>query len=61
MGCSLQKENKPNKKFISSIRTISMNAEEMLAEEIQRDNIKIKFNKSKTKLKLIHQFKKHKR
>lgn len=54
MGCAFQKEKKPDKKFISSIRTISMNAEEMLAQEIQKEQIKQKIKKAKTKLKLIY-------
>jgi len=58
MGCALRKKMKPNKKFISSLRTISMNAEQMLAEEIQRDQIKEKLKRAKTKLKLIYHFKK---
>ena len=60
MGCALRKKTKPNKKFISSLRTISMNAEQMLAEEIHRDQIKEKLKRARTKLKLIYHLKKNK-
>lgn len=42
------------------MRSISMNAEEMLAEELQRDHIKEKLKRAKTKLKLIYRLKKNK-
>jgi hypothetical protein len=53
MGCKHSKPP-PDSKFISSLRTISLNAEDMLARDIQKNNIEKKKKRALTKLKLMY-------
>ena len=59
MGCK-QSQPKNNKKLISSLRTVSMHAEDMLAREIQRETIEGKKKRARAKLKLLYHLKKNK-
>lgn len=56
MGCRHSTQSN-SKHFVSSIRTISMHAEEMLANELIHDSIELKKRRAMAKLKSMHQLK----
>ena len=59
MGCKPTKlKVNPKPRFVSSMNKISMNSQELLAQEIVRASAHEKFNRAKMKLKIINKLKK---